>query len=455
MPDTSDPVWESFSDESNTPTRNDTQKQPPAESKSKSKANKPKPRSSKRLSDEPPPKGKKSKFPLVPVAIALGLAVAVSVAVWYFVFRSTKGNDTGGANSAEPLRLTVSKHGGGQCTTIKEAIDKATAGSHIALMDEEWEETVNMSSNPPKGLVIEAGEGKHVTWKADKSTTTHVLLISRAEELAVHGIRFQGDGRTNTAIRVTGRCPGLKLEDLEFSDFTKSCVTLVDCVGQEKRPVLLRGLRCRTSTSGDAGVDLAVTVAKSGAGSQPNKNESVLIADCRFEGQFKAAIRIDGTVKDFEITQNRFWDCTDAIYFMESKADYSYQIRILSNTFYAMKKGLHFQKAGEMFQPNVVNTKRFQIEIKQNYFFGVAEGILVSDDPVPAMPPPVIQGFENVRSNNSPDGKPPSICLPPPNVSDVALPTDPKDEKKFLRYDKSNPLFKAANGKPVGVPPID
>ncbi len=146
--------------------------------------------------EDAPPKKAKAKFPTVPVLIALVLAVVASVSVWWFVIRTPKGQDTGGPANSDGTRLTVSKHAGvGQFSKIRDAISKATPGSHIVLMDEEWEESLIISSAPPKGLVIEPAEGKQVTWKPEKGKEPTLLIsISRAENLVVRRIRFQGEG---------------------------------------------------------------------------------------------------------------------------------------------------------------------------------------------------------------------------------------------------------------------
>ncbi len=131
------------------------------------------------------------------------------------------------------------------------------------------------------------------------------------------------------------------------------------------------------------------------------------------------------------------------IFFKESKSEYTYQVKIQSNTFYSIK-GIHFQSSAGILQPAVADIQR--VAVIQNYFFNTTEGILVADDNPAALPFVQNQSSENVRSSTSPDVKTVG-CLPA--TSDIALPIDPKDEKTFLRYDKNSPLFKAANGKPV------
>src|SRR5262249_41641378 len=115
-----------------------------------------------------------------------------------------------------------------------------------------------------------------------------------------------------TLIRVTGACPGLVLESLQLSDFLTEAVEFLHAPAAATKPVRLEHVRFLTlrnyaDESRDRAADvrpaaLTISADASGAGDGP----SLAVTNCRFEGLYRSAVRIEGSVRA-RFERNRFF----------------------------------------------------------------------------------------------------------------------------------------------------
>jgi len=456
LPPSSEPaVWESLSADTNDAARDQTKRQPNSPSR---RRNKVEPDSLPDTDLEPKRRTTKRSL-MVPLVIILLLILAggSSFAVYWFVIRNTDQPAPPGGPPVQNdgIRLTVSKAGGGgQYTTVREALDKAKDGQHIVIMDSAWDEELTTPSRDWKGIVIEGEDGKNVVWKLPEGKSAlKTILLQNAENLTIRNVHVEGNTKTEVGILVTGKSNGLVIEDLTIKDMIKAGIQFADCLGGDN-PVILQRSRIvgnKANPLSDAAVLFAATAEKTVL----NRNESVTIRDCRIEGNFrKGAITFSGGAIKIEIRLNRLWQATkgtsqsNGIYFdSDNKTPYDYRMKIVNNTFHSFESaGIRFKNANIYLVQK--KDKNLNIEVELNYFFNVKELMKADDKNVMALtltPPPL----DNARNKASKEGLPIAAV----EVEGV-LGVNPEDDKTFLRYTRQSSLNKVPPfGKPVGVPP--
>ena len=60
------------------------------------------------------------------------------------------------------------------------------------------------------------------------------------------GFTFDGGGRLDTLVRLSGACAGLRLEDLHFTDAREQPLVLADCAAAPGQPLTVQGVRFTT-----------------------------------------------------------------------------------------------------------------------------------------------------------------------------------------------------------------
>jgi eukaryotic-like serine/threonine-protein kinase len=190
------------------------------------------------------------------VVTVLGLAI-LGVGFAFFFFKDHVG-------PSGRQRLIVSRDFAGKpyhYASILRALENASPGDVVELHDELHEETLVLdrknTSATTTNVTIQAGSGSKVVWKPKYKTEKRpVLVISGARDLVIKGITFDGtldDKRqAETLLRVSGECPGLVLENLEFQNFSRTALLVVNCAGEADQPVKLLNLRVTTERAGKA-----------------------------------------------------------------------------------------------------------------------------------------------------------------------------------------------------------
>jgi serine/threonine protein kinase len=433
------PIWEAISAETANAARADTDRRKrdgKSSRKYKSPPTEPKP-NSKPGSKSGYVKGGGKAFPLLTVlAIAAGavLLAAAAYAVYWFGIRDKSSPST--PTSTEPRTLIVTKAATpDQFATLQKAVNDFRTGDTIVLLDPVIEEVVSISRQ--KGIAIMAPEGKRVIWKTPpgKGITPHLLSLYATEGIRISGITFQTEGRAEHAIRIAGSCPGLVLEDVECLDANTSPLAFHDCAGDPQRPITIRKVRLANPGEKDARAGVLFT-----ADTKPG-NQHVQFRNCVVEGPYRdAAFQFEGSAVGVEIRNCRVWNAASGVSFGKPKPETTWRVDVANNTFHTMSRaGLWFRDGPAMMRPEML------ITVLQNYFIGTSPVTAVEGD---ISNPKFVKADGNYRKNGAQPGR-----LVGTEELTVDLPADPKDRGRFLTYDRTNPLFTASNGQPVGAPP--
>lgn len=455
-------VWESIGADTTPAGRADTDKRNRnGRGSSRKLAGKP-PEGSKSGARKPEPakpkSGKKQKparkpLPLPLILMAAGglvLLLGGAFAVYWFAIRDPKGGKgpDQGKEGAVPRTLVVAKNGGGNYQSVQKALDAAGPGDAIEIRDDEVEESA--AATRKVNLVIRGEGGKRVTWKAPPSkrgNAPHLLSLAGADGVRISGITFQAGGQADHAVRLSGPCPGLVLEDVELAGGTTASLAVIDCVGAKDRPVTVRKARI---AGGEAKAGVVFGAASKGSfGSQ-----YVHLDDCLLDGPAAGpAVQFEGTATAIDVRHCRFWKAGSGIVFKKlvaglTPASAVWQVNVVSNTFRSLAgPALVCEEPGQMIAQKKPEDR---IVLAQNFF---AELPMVAD--VRGNPPADQTTFlvvepTNLRKAGLPAGYPPLEAIIGQVNGDV--PADPANPGTFLRYEKKGPLTTTAP-KPAGAPP--
>lgn len=447
-------VWESLAADTNNVARDKTSSRTPAPQV--------KPKSVKKIAPAPkptPPPRKSVKKPKLMWLIVTLVIVAAgaSFCVYWFVLRTPEKKDDQQDQNTDP-RLTVSKAGSsGKYNSVRDALAKAKEGDRIIIEDSPWEEDLQYiySPNHGKGITIEGAEGREIVWKLPPGISGEgIIKLADPRGLKIRHLKFDGGDRIGNAILVGGNAAGLVIEDIAVFNTKEGGIKFKDCVGgPDGEQAVVQHIRvvCDPNKATDAGITFFASDDVRAGKRDLRINDGILVRDSRFEGPFrKGAFSIQGSTNRIELKHNRIFQAVNGVYFGEFKAGYGYRIRIIGNTFFDITDaGIHFKNAALAAQPP--NNAQQGLDIEQDYFATNAAMnnfvIIRSDDNAPF---PIRTNANNARNSLTKEGNPPINATP----VDAPLSVDPKDDRQFLRYDKTSPLYKVApNSKPVGVPP--
>ena len=374
------------------------------------------------------------------VGIGAGVALVAALLASKFFGKSEKPDGAGRYLAVTARQLP----GENRYRTVKDAVESAKPHDHIIILDDVWEETV-VISKPASDLVIEPAEGKHVTWRmpsGQRAKPKGVLEISNAEGLKLRGFTFEAQNEADSALRLSGRCPGATFEDLTLTEARVSALKFINCAGEEGRPIVVQ--RCRIASTGTAPTDVAVGfTAVPGAKVGSPRSQFIQVRDSKIEGPFNiAAFEFEGPADNVEVVQNRIWNVASGIHIRKPvTSDQTVHLTFTSNTFHTISGAtIRFESAGAF--PSGKN----RLDLAQNYFYDA--GTLVSADDKVA--PGILAAKDNARGGKTSEGNP---SLHAKQV-EVPLPSNPADDH-FLRYNRNSPLATAANGSPIGAPPVD
>jgi serine/threonine protein kinase len=220
--------------------------------------------------------------------ISVALLGALAVAAW-FLFRSPEP-------VAPPPRLPlqVSKDAGRPKAfrSIQQALRHAEPGDIIELWDEKHQE--NVTVDPSRGrtdVTLRAAEGKQISWSA-RDDKNPILSLSAAESFKLQGdgITLDGQRKVQDLVVLSLTSPGLTLQDVRLQGFTRYGMRIVNCQGEEKKPVRL--VKLQTDFKGDI-KKAAALFFDATTGVLPATNDFIEIKDCDFRGfpDLRAAIR--------------------------------------------------------------------------------------------------------------------------------------------------------------------
>lgn len=220
-------------------------------------------------------------FVVIPVFVAIGIGVVL----WLFV----KPDDTKPQGNT-PLRLEVSKERKNAYRSIQAAIRNAEIDTVIELWDEVYEENVLFDGAKERrtNFTIQAAPGKEIVWRSARNDPdTPILRLIKTQDFKFKGKGIFLDGalgkdRTvNDLLMITSDCSGLVIEDLQFRNFARNAILVMNAAGSSNRPIRLQGLWTFTQPfekpQGAIYFDANPKVI-------PAKNNHIEIRNCEFRG---------------------------------------------------------------------------------------------------------------------------------------------------------------------------
>jgi serine/threonine protein kinase len=224
---------------------------------------------------------------IVSAVVVIGFAAAT---IWAL------SRDTSGARPAteklaavrQPLRVGKDQ----KYTTVLAAIKAAVAGDRIVLPGGGVHEEVlvfDSKDQPRPNLTIES-DGEPVTWKPPGSAAgvqSYLIVLKGTEGLRLRGFKFDADKRCATVMMLSGHCPGLTLEDVTLQNFAGSGLLMMNCDGDEKRPVSVS--RLTVMPAGDSADASCVKFALQPPERSP-PNQHIHFSDLTLPQNLKAAV---------------------------------------------------------------------------------------------------------------------------------------------------------------------
>jgi len=444
------PIWEVISAETANAGRADTDRTK-RDNSSRRVKNKPveeKPVEVRKAPKSEKRQGKKTQSSMGLIVLLVAGVILIGggpFAAYWFGFRDKSKPSIPGAT--EPRTLYLTKNPGGAAlhySSLQKAVEEFKTGDTIVIKDDEWEEIA--AATRTKGLILKAAEGKQVIWKVPsglKNPKEQVLLtLSNTEGAHISGIAFDCGGLAKHAMRITGQCPDLILENVTMRNATDAALSIHDCIGVDNRPATIR--QCWFANPGGRESKSAILFS---ADAPMRGSKNVQIHNCTVEGPFTgAAFQFEGTAGAIEIKHCRVWNVGNGVWFRKSTTGQPiWQVNIVGNTFHTTTgPTLRFEDVNQL-----KAKPEMRISLAQNFFAGTKMVALFEGGNLAGSKFFVAEPNSNVRKSGVPPGNMPI----PMAEANADLPVSPADRKNFLMYPKSSPLFTAANGKPAGVPP--
>ena len=257
----------------------------------------------------------------------------------------------------QPARLLVTDTGKlNTYRTVREALRHAKSGDLIVVQKDSHEEHLTLDETTPQNITIEgrSPSGKPVQWLPVPKTGPAIPLMKVSNGAGICLRRFVLDGQkqVRNLVVLTGNCPGVTVEEIEFQNFLFSAIRFIDCVGTEKQPVTLTRLRA----VGGEKCDVALHFETRGGGG----SEYCQVRDCRFEGPYKAMVRLVSPLKETQFERNRFFQADSGVWYRRTMSPHPVRLSLVSNTFSDLKQGLRFETVPPLPESSlVVNNNLF------------------------------------------------------------------------------------------------
>jgi serine/threonine protein kinase len=349
----------------------------------------------------------------------------------------------------EPLKVTRNRLGDawGKPNTfesVRKALGHARRGDRIVLLDEFYEERLELDGKDGlgAGVTIESGRlpRSRTVWRlpADLAAGGSIVSLTNVRGLRLRGITFDGEQRVSELLTLAGSCAGLGLEDLELRGFNGSAARFQGCAGTTTEPVRCQRVRTVGSASRDVQAALLFEAPKEGEA----VNEHLEVSDCRFEGPCQALVRLRAAVTA-KFHRNRFYRAGAAFAFPADAPAVPLRLTLAANTFCDISA---------VFDIGRLPAETSEISVRGNLFAHCRSLLRAGKSQTLARLEPLFpRGVGNACDKESARGLPSFLNVRP---VDFELTADPADDQQFLRYPKSSPLVTAGpDNQPVGVPP--
>jgi hypothetical protein len=217
---------------------------------------------------------------LILAVVGAVTVVLVAVVLWLALRRGSAPPRSSDAEE-RPRHATTRRVGPGErYKSIAVALDAAQPGDRIVVQAEVLAEPplICDARTLAKDVTLEAADPrKKVLWKLPAGLTGAASLATLTE---VEGFRFKGfvfDGENKVANLVhLCACKGIRLEDVELRNFTKSGVRFTNCAAPADKPIVLS----RVTVGDTRQPPLVFEVLRSYS---PLKNDHIVVRDdCTF-----------------------------------------------------------------------------------------------------------------------------------------------------------------------------
>jgi serine/threonine protein kinase len=224
-----------------------------------------------------------------------GATALILITLATFIWLSQSGSAPSPVNEVESVTRYVSRAGGANTFTFKslhEAVLRSMPGDRVVVRDELIEEEQLDLSEAKKQVTIEAEPGKTVVWRCPEQAadSKQLLFFRDAERVCVRGFILDGGNRLDQIALLTGDCPGLKLENLQFRGFKRSAILVANCAGRTDMRVVVSDSTVNATEESQAAVTFMVHPRV-----RPKVNRHILFRGCRFEGPFATPVRVMGS----------------------------------------------------------------------------------------------------------------------------------------------------------------
>ncbi|MBM3982906.1 MAG: hypothetical protein FJ304_22070 [Planctomycetes bacterium] len=363
-------------------------------------------------------KSKGKSKALVLGLIGLVLLAGAGAGVYFGVIKKQDGDPGTVTPPPAPPRITVSQAGGENTyKSLREALLRAKPGDTIVITDAKITEPVlRLDRNKHKDITIESatpdGKPAVIEFFAPKGAKGGIMFdVPSVDGVKVRNVEFDGVGVADVGVQISGIAAGVTFEGVTVRRVAKNGFNLWNLTGAADRPVVLDRVRVVLGPSGEAGV-LSWAQVQAGV-----DNRYIAIKNSRFEGPGRSGVRFDGPTMDAEITNNRFYNLTAAISFVNPRPSRG---AITNNTVFQAQIGLQFEVPAKDATP-------YSFKVAQNYFANTG-ALIQAPGPVTALTSEL-----NLHNAASQPGSPPlsSAKLDAPTLP---APKPDEDDATFLRF---------------------
>jgi hypothetical protein len=382
----------------------------------------------------------KSKKKLI-IAV-IGLVVLVGAGVGGVLLLGGKDNPPPPETPSN--KIVVGGDGESGSPSLKDALARATPGDTILIKKPKiLEALLRLDRTRHKDITIEGAvmEGGRYPVVEAAGNSQFILDITSVEGVKLKNLEFDGAGRSDIGVQITGACVGLSIEGVHVRGMRTSGFRFNNASGGDGRPILLDRVRVQITTPLQVGVSLASSASVD--------NRRLTIRNSRVEGSGSGpgmgiGIRFEGATNDIEITGNRFFNLDSAFTFGKPPTNKIVKAAITNNTIFDAKTGLQFDLSAS--PPNTPQPGSFVLSVHQNYFgktpeCGKGNG---GNGPVP--------GLSAGDNAFGPDSNAGNVDLKAARMDNPQLPPpNPADDATFLRFPGGPPEFGGSRVK-VGAP---
>jgi serine/threonine protein kinase len=363
------------------------------------------------------------------------LAVATAVAV-YFAVRDDRTPPPPPPDQNATGKWVVSKApGANHVPTLRKALDQATPGDTIVVAEAGLSEPL-LRLNPAKhrNLTIEGGTSDGTLPVIRPSGHVVAMFdIGSTEGVTLRNLEFDGQGRADVGVHMSGLCPGVVVENVTVRGTTGAGFRLLNAGGAAARPIVLDRVRTVASVATSVGVLMSAENVDTLA---------VRVRNSRFEGNGTAGVgvRVIGAASDLELSGNRFFNLDTAVSLGHVPKNKAIHGQVSANTVYQAKVGIAFDTTP--LAPNEPGGT-FRVTVNQNYF---GKTLALATFTPPAAPVGVASANNGFGDGSAPG----NAAIPATPLTAPVLPApDPNDDATFLRFEKGPPEIA---GKKVGAP---